>query len=147
MYTRRLLVIPTGANLFPPFTVFSPYPPPFPCRFCAIFLPSNPGHLVPCTLDNVGTILCYQTSNNIKCVFNKRHFFARSLFYYVWILCLCFMRTCVYCMNCFSSITLCVCMLSCVNMCACRVFYNKLTYLLTYLGSAVTTPSGVWADL
>ena len=48
-----------------------------------IFLPSNPGHLVPCTLDNVGTILCYQTSNMIliKATLMLVHFFIMSKFY------------------------------------------------------------------
>ena len=50
-----------------------------------IFLLSNPGHQVPFTLDNVGTILCYQID------FNKRHFIANSLFimseFYVFVSC------------------------------------------------------------
>ena len=41
-----------------------------------IFLTSNPGHLVPCIIDNVGTILCNQTSNmiliNATLIFRKK---------------------------------------------------------------------------
>jgi len=60
----------------------------------------------------------------------KYDFIARSLFYYVSILRLCFMWTCMYCMNCFfSSIVLCVCFL-CKHVRFSCVFCNKLTYLL-----------------
>jgi len=62
-----------------------------------VFLPPNPDRLVTCTLDNVGTTLSYQTSNMI--VINVTlllvHCFTMSKFY------VCFMSTCVYCMNCF----------------------------------------------
>jgi len=48
-----------------------------------IFLPSNPGCLVPRTLDNVGTILCYQRSNIIliNATVLLVHFFITSKFY------------------------------------------------------------------
>jgi len=48
--------------------------------------------------------------------------------------CLCFICTCVYCMNCFfiESIMLCSCFL-CKQVHVSCVFYNILTYLLTYL--------------
>ena len=54
------------------------------------FLPSNPGRLVPCTLVNVGTILCYQISNMIliNATLLLVHFFIMSKFY-VFVLCLC----------------------------------------------------------
>ena len=55
------------------------------------FLSSNPGRLVPCTLDNVGMILSYRTASMI--LYNKRHFLARLLFimskFYVFVLCIC----------------------------------------------------------
>ena len=55
----------------------------------AIFLPSNPGSLVPCTLDNVCTTLSYQTSNMILINATSLlvHFFVMSKFY-VFVLCL-----------------------------------------------------------
>jgi len=70
---------------------------------------------------------------NIKYDFNKRHFIAPSLFYYVQILCLCFM--CMYCMNCFFIDDV-VRLLFYVNVCTCHVYFtiNLLTYLLLSLG-------------
>jgi len=58
-----------------------------------IFLSPNPGHLVPCILDNVGTILCYQTSNVIliNATLLLVHFFIMSKFY-VFVLCV---RVCI----------------------------------------------------
>jgi len=59
----------------------------------ATFLLSNSGHLVPSTLDNVGTILCYQTSNMIliNATLLLGHFFIMSIFY-VFVLCV---RVCI----------------------------------------------------
>ena len=45
-----------------------------------IFSPSNPGRPVPCTSDNVGTIVLAIV---VKYDCNKRNFIARSLFCYV----------------------------------------------------------------
>ena len=58
-----------------------------------IFLPPNPGRLVPCILGNVGTILCYQTSNVIliNATLLLVHFFIMSKFY-VYVLCV---RVCI----------------------------------------------------
>ena len=55
----------------------------------AIFLPSNPGRLVPCTLDDAGKTLSNQTSNMIliNATFLLVHFFTTSKFY-VFVLCL-----------------------------------------------------------
>ena len=100
-----------------------------------VFLPPNPDRLVTCTLDNVGTTLSYRTSNMI--VINVTlllvHFFTMSKFY------VCFMSTCVYCMNCFfSSIMLCA-MLSYLNTYACHV-YSTIN-LLAYFTKSLTRSS------
>ena len=55
----------------------------------AIFLPSNPGRLVPRTLDDAGKTLSNQTSNMIliNATLLLVHFFTMSKFY-VFVLCL-----------------------------------------------------------
>jgi len=83
-----------------------------------IFLPSSPGHLVPCTLDNVGTILCYQTSNVIliNATLLFVHFLSclnfMSLFYvYTYVLCeLFFIHNVVRLLSCVTHVLI-VCIL------------------------------------
>jgi len=66
----------------------------------------------------------------MKCDFNKRQFIARSLFYYVYILCLFYVYVCVLCELFFIySVVL---LLSCVNVCAFHMYFTvNLLLLLT----------------
>ena len=100
-----------------------------------VFLPPNPDRLVTCTLDNVGTTLSYQTSNMI--VINVTlllvHFFTMSKFY------VCFMSTCVYCMNCFFVDNVVRDAFLFKHIRLSRVFYNKLTCLLYKKSYAIVT--------
>jgi len=91
---------------------------------------------VPGTLDNMGAFLCYQTSNtiSINATLFLVYFFIMSKY------CLCFICTCMYCMNCFFVDNV-VLRLPSVNTCACHVYFtiNLLTYLLGWLGSRVVS--------
>ena len=93
--------------------------------------PSSPSfyrHLVPCTLDNVGTILwCYQTSNMIltNATTLLVHFFIMSKFYVI-----------VFCVSVYLLSELFFIhnvgrLFFCVNMCACNAYFTIT--LLTYL--------------
>ena len=89
---------------------------------------SNPGHLAPCTLDNAGTILFSQTSNMnlINVTLLLEHFLIMPN-----ISCVCFMHMSMYFMILLFVLVFYV-SLFCKHMRLSCVYFNKLTYLLTY---------------